>query len=66
MSSNKCEIVKTETGNRSGIQTSFEIKVCTRRRSWVQQTVDQRRRVVVARLGLQLGVEVELNSLILC
>ena len=29
----------------------LRFKVCTRRRSWVQQTVDQRRRVVVATQG---------------
>ena len=51
VSSNKCESIKTETGNRSGIQTKLIFKVCTRRRSWVQQTVDQRRGVVVATQG---------------
>ena len=45
---------------------SLVLRTWARRRSWVQQTVDQRMRVVVARLGLQLGVKLELNSLILC
>ena len=40
-----------ETGNRLEFKRILKFKVCTRRRSWVQQTVDQRRRVVVATQG---------------